>query len=103
MVEDKPWSWRRGHVWHNSGVVGFIDKPIILRQWVSATKNNKDQVGDQEVLDKILSPITKISLIKDLPNEWNVLRLQLNDGYKGNIKIMHWTGQKGKEKIRSML
>ena len=24
MVEDKPWSWRRGHVWHNSGVVGFI-------------------------------------------------------------------------------
>ena len=103
MVEDKPWSWRRGHIWHNSGVVGFIDKPMILRQWVSATKSNKDQVGDQEVLDKILSPITKISLIKDLPNEWNVLRLQLNDGYKGNIKIMHWTGQKGKEKIRSML
>ena len=103
MVEDKPWSWRRGHVWHNSGVVGFIDKPMILRQWVSATKSNKDQVGDQEVLDKILSPITKISLIKELPNEWNVLRLQLNDGYKGNIKIMHWTGQKGKEKIRSML
>tara|TARA_B100001057_G_scaffold374722_1_gene379416 strand:- start:198 stop:848 length:651 start_codon:yes stop_codon:yes gene_type:complete len=103
MVEDKPWSWRRGHIWHNSGVVGFIDKPMILRQWVSATKSNKDQVGDQEVLDKILSPITKISLIKELPNEWNVLRLQLNDGYKGNIKIMHWTGQKGKEKIRSML
>jgi len=103
MVEDKPWSWRRGHLWHNSGVVGFIDKPMILRQWVSATKVNKDQIGDQEVLDKLLSPITKISLIRDLPNEWNVLRLQLQDGYSGNIKIMHWTGLKGKEKIRSML
>ena len=103
MVEDKPWTWRRGHLWHNSGVVGFIDKPIILRQWVSATKKNSDQIGDQEVLDKLLSPITKISLIKDLPNEWNVLRLQLDDGYAGKIRIMHWTGQKGKDKIRSML
>ena len=103
MVEDKPWTWRRGHLWHNSGVVGFIDKPIILRQWVGATKKNRDQIGDQEVLDKLLSPITKISLIKDLPNEWNVLRLQLDDGYVGKIRIMHWTGQKGKDKIRSML
>lgn len=104
MVEDKPWSKRRGHTWHNTGVVGYIDKPIILRQWVSATKSNKDQIGDQEVLDKILSPITKISLVKDLPNEYNVMRLQTElDGYKGKIKIMHWTGQKGKEKIRSML
>jgi hypothetical protein len=103
MVEDKPWTWRRGHLWHNSGVVGFIDKPIILRQWVGATKKNSDQIGDQEVLDKLLSPITKISLIKDLPNEWNVLRLQLDDGYVGKIRIMHWTGQKGKDKIRSML
>ena len=66
--------------------------------------SNTDQIGDQEVLDKILSPITKISLVKDLPNEYNVMRLQTElDGYKGKIRIMHWTGQKGKEKIRSML
>jgi hypothetical protein len=25
------------------------------------------------------------------------------DGYVGKIRIMHWTGQKGKDKIRSML
>ena len=108
MVEDKPWSWRRGHLWHNSGVVGFIDKPMILRQWVGATKKwqNKEEfkyIGDQEVLDKLLSPITKISYIRDLPNEWNVLRLQIKDGYVGKKRIMHWTGEKGKEQIRSML
>jgi len=104
MVEDKPWTTRRGHLWHNSGVVGFIDKPIILSRWVEAIKKNKDQAGDQEVLDKLLTPITKIGAITDLPNEYNVLRLQVeNDGYVGKTRIMHWTGAKGKAKIRSML
>ena len=103
MVEDKPWTWRRGHCWHNSGVVGFIDKPMILYQWVKAIKKNQLE-GDQEVLDKILSPITKITYIKDLPNEYNVLRLQLEkDGYGGRVRVAHWTGIKGKEKIREMI
>ena len=31
------------------------------------------------------------------------MRVQLTDGYIGKIKIMHWTGQIGKDKIRSML
>jgi hypothetical protein len=105
MVEDKPWTKRRGHKWHNSGVVGFIDKPIILSQWCGAVrKYYKEEKGDQEVLDRILTPITKISLIKDLPNEYNVMRIQTElDGYNGKIKVMHWTGKKGKEKIRGML
>lgn len=105
MVEDKPWTKRRGHKWHNSGVVGFIDKPIILSQWCGAVrKYYKEEKGDQEVLDRILTPITKISLIKDLPNEYNVMRIQTElDGYDGKIKVMHWTGKKGKEKIRGML
>ena len=34
MARDEPWTWRRGHLWHNSGVVGFQDKPVILFQWV---------------------------------------------------------------------
>ena len=105
MVEDKPWTKRRGHVWHNSGVVGFIDKPIILSLWCGAVrKDHKEGEGDQEILDKILSPITKITYINDLPNEYNVMRLQTElDGYKDKIRIMHWTGKKGKDKIRSML
>jgi len=104
MVEDKPLSLRRGHKWHNSGVVGFIDKPIILSLWCGAVRKNHQQgIGDQEILDEMLSPITKISYIKDLPNEYNVMRLQLEDGYKGNIKIMHWTGEKGKYIIRRQM
>ncbi len=103
MVEDKPWTKRRGEVWHNSGVVGFVGKPVILYSWVAAVKQNP-QVGDQEVLHSILNPITKISNIHDLPNEYNVLRLQTElDNYQGKIKVMHWTGGKGKDKIRGML
>ena len=102
MVEDKPWSARRGEIWHNSGVVGFINKPVILHNWCQEVHDNPS-VGDQEVLHGMLNPITKITHIENLPNEYNVLRLQVQlDGYIGNKKIIHWTGQKGKDKIRSM-
>ena len=103
MVEDVPWSRRRGEKWHNSGVVGFIDKPVILHEWCKAVQIKKE-VGDQEVLHSILNPITKLKYIKDLPNEYNVMRVQVdNDNYSGSKKIMHWTGQKGKVRIRSMI
>jgi hypothetical protein len=103
MVEDKPWTKRRNEVWHNSGIVGFIDKPVILTQWAQQVKA-KPEVGDQEVLHSMLNPITKIGAINDLPNEYNVMRIQTEiDNYNGKIKVMHWTGKKGKDKIRSML
>ncbi len=103
MVEDKPWTQRRGEVWHNSGVVGFVGKPPILYQWVKAVKENPT-VGDQETLHSILNPITKIGNIADLPNRYNVMRLQVeHDSYKGPVSIMHWTGRKGKDRIRNML
>ena len=103
MAKDEPWIQRRKHLWHNSGVVGFLNKPVILYQWVKAVKENPEE-GDQEVLDKLLSPITKIKYIKDLPNEYNVLRIQLElDGYDGNVRVAHWTGKKGKNKIASMI
>jgi len=102
MVQDVPWSSRSGDIWHNSGVVGFIDKPIILKQWVTAVKNNTDSQGDQEVLHCMLNPITKIGTIHDLPNEYNVLRIQteVDKNYHGPIRIMHWTGYKGKQIIK---
>lgn len=103
MVEDKPWTKRTGQTWHNSGVVGFVDKPIVLHRWAQEVHDNP-KVGDQEVLHSMLNPITKISNIVDLPNEYNVMRLQVeHDGYKGPKKIMHWTGHKGKDRIRSMM
>lgn len=105
MVEDKPWTKRRGEIWHNSGVVGFIHKPRILKDWALKTSGGKHgQVGDQEVLHSMLNPITKITYVHDLPNKYNVVRLQVeHDDYKGPISCMHWTGKKGKEKIREMM
>ena len=66
--------------------------------------HDQPTVGDQEVLHSILNPITKITHIKDLPNEYNVMRLQIeHDNYEGKKKIVHWTGGKGKNKIRDMI
>jgi len=104
MAIDKPWLKRRGDLWHNSGVVGFRHKPDILKQWGEEVKRNP-AVGDQEVLHAMLNPITKMTYIKDLPNEYNWLRLQLeNDGDDSpNKKIMHWTGEKGNDRIRGKM
>ena len=105
MIEDKPWTKRRGERWFNSGVVGFIDKPRILREWALKTANkNHLEVGDQEVLHSMLNPITQLTYIHELPNEYNVLRLQVElDNYKGPKKIIHWTGAKGKERIKEIM
>lgn len=105
MVADHFWTSHRGEQWHNSGVVGFIDKPVILREWASAiAKGNHGQVGDQEVLHAMLNPITRIGHINDLPHQYNVLRLDVeNDNYVGPIKMMHWTGPKGKEAIKEIM
>jgi hypothetical protein len=48
MVEDVPWSKRREETWHNSGVVGYIGKPTILKKWRKKVEE-KPKVGDQEV------------------------------------------------------
>ena len=103
MVEDRPWTKRRGEIWHNSGVVGFIQKPKILHDWCNAVRENP-QVGDQEVLHSLLNPITRMTHINDLPFEWNVMRLATDhDDYKGPIYIQHHTGSKGKDKIKGLM
>lgn len=103
MVEDRPWTKRRGEVWYNSGIVGFIHKPEVLKEWTAAVRKSQE-VGDQEVLHSLLNPITQLKYINPLPNEYNVLRLQVEaDNYKGKIKVMHWTGEKGNKIIRSMM
>ena len=103
MVIDHPWTNRRGELWHNSGVVAFQNKPMILRQWYQEIQNNP-QRGDQETLHAMLNPITKMSYIKDLPHKYNVLRLDLIDNrVPKDIAAMHWTGQKGKDEIRRQM
>lgn len=104
MAIDKPWLKRRGEMWHNSGVVGFQNKPEILKQWHEQCKKNPE-VGDQEVLHSMLNPITKMTYIKDLPNEYNWLRLQVEHDNEDSPKkkIMHWTGEKGNDRIRGKM
>ena len=100
MVEDLPWSKRRGETWHNSGLVGVSGNPKILNNWVETVRTSPI-VGDQEVLHSMLkSPLDRIIYINTLPNEYNWLRLQLFDGHDSNKKrAIHWTGPKGKEEI----
>lgn len=105
MVEDKPWSKRRGEKWHNSGVVAIRNKPAILHKWVRECRG-RPKVGDQEVLHEIvnLNPLLRMTHIADAPNIYNWLRIQLLDGEDSASKLaMHWTGQKGKDQIRKMM
>lgn len=102
MVQDIPWTTRRGEVWHNTGVVGFKGKPQILHDWIKAIELNPT-VGDQEVLHLLLrkDPLTRRVHIEDLPEKYNWLRLNNIDNRSNNKKcIMHWTGNKGKEEIK---
>ena len=104
MVEDKPWSARRGEVWHNSGVVAMKGKPNILRKWADECRKNP-KVGDQEVLHSMmLTPISRMTHINSVPNIYNWLRIQLLDGQDNPNKLaMHWTGAKGKEQIKKIM
>jgi len=102
MVEDKPWTKRRGEVWHNSGVVLIEGCPTILKEWKDAIAT-KPTVGDQEVLHSMIGGdhLKRRVYINDLPPYYNWLRLQLLDGDDtGKKKIVHWTGNKGKDVIR---
>jgi hypothetical protein len=104
MAIDQPWSNRRGEPWHNSGVVGFQNQPQILKEWVTSTMFT-DLPGDQEVLHTMVkSGMKRMMHIEDLPKMYNTLRLDIMDNTTPkNIKIMHWTGQKGKEEIRKQI
>ena len=104
MAEDLPWTKRSGEKWHNSGVVAFTGKPTILGQWATMVAKNPIR-GDQEVLHMMLNdPMKKMIHITDLPRYYNVLRLDhLDKTVPANPKIYHWTGQKGKDYIRSLM
>jgi hypothetical protein len=109
MVEDKPWTKRRGDSrglqYYNSGIVAFKDSPVILHQWAKNIEKSPQQ-GDQEVLHSMMeSPLNQRIYISDIPNEYNWLRLQLEHDNQDSSKkkTIHWTGPKGKEKIKKMM
>ena len=103
MVEDRPWTKRRGETWHNSGFVGVRGTPTILMDWEKQCVTRPKQ-GDQEVLHDMLNPILREKYITSLPNKYNWLRIQLLDGEDSPEKLcMHWTGMKGNMQIEKMI
>jgi hypothetical protein len=97
MVRDVIGRRKRTHL-YNSGVVGVIDKPKTLHQWSEAISKHPTR-GDQESLFRINQDG---KMVHEWPAEYNWLRLML-DQDKNNSpdkKIMHWTGPKGKQRIR---
>jgi hypothetical protein len=105
MAEDRPWSKRQKEKWHNSGIVAFRGKPRVLQEWVRIC-GQKPVEGDQECLHYLLGaePLTRLRLIEDLPHKYNVLRLDILDQCEPKEKlVMHWTGYKGKWKIKEQI
>lgn len=104
MVIDQPWSDRRGATWHNSGVVAFQGIPQILKDWTERCAHTPIQ-GDQETLHVMLdSPLKRMTHIEDLPNRYNVLRIQhIDKTVPPDPLVYHWTGQKGKDHIRKLI
>lgn len=105
MVCDRPWTKRSGETWYNSGVVAFKNKPKILEKWVQAVRKNPSR-GDQETLHLLLeTPLDQMIYITELHNKYNWLRVQIeNDKHDSKEKlVMHWTGKKGKDRIKGMI
>jgi|TARA_B100001093_G_scaffold120446_3_gene113221 hypothetical protein len=104
MVQDRPWSKRRpdNGPWYNSGVV-LTNRNWNLRNWVLACEK-KPIEGDQQVLHYSMSEIEKIGVMEPLPHKFNSLRLDYVDGIEvKNPLIIHHTGSRGNDKIRSMM
>lgn len=109
MVEDEPWSVRRHQRWHNSGVVAFKGSPSILSYWAREAnmliEDRGPMYGDQDILHELVREgLNREIHIRTLPKTWNTLRLDLLDNKAPkDIKIMHWTGAKGKDEIRRQI
>jgi hypothetical protein len=104
MVEDTPWSNRRGEIWHNSGTVLFKSKPNILDTWANLIKTST-AIGDQEVLHEyIREGMNRLVHIETIPATYNCLRLMTLDGIEPKkILIKHHTGYKGKDHIKRLI
>ena len=109
VAVDQPWTIRRNEKWHNSGVVVFNGVPVILDHWLGEVdkvdQSPKALYGDQDVLHELVKDgMNALVHIHELPKQYNTLRIDLLDNTApADIKMMHWTGAKGKDIIREMI
>jgi hypothetical protein len=113
MMVDRPWTehgcpWMaqgNSGPWYNTGVVGYIGRPLILFPWMKECETGKHR-GDQEALYHVLNqdPGARFTNITEGPTTYNVLRLDREQGRGPDDPIvMHWTGHKGKEEIKRQM
>lgn len=88
-------------------VVAFQGQPLILSEWHRhIVEKLTNEVGDQEVLNWMLGGDTlrELQYIAHMPRLYNTLRIDFIDNTAPkNHKIAHWTGRKGKDKIRELM
>lgn len=101
LVNDQ-YRYSTGEPQFNTGVVLYRGKPKILSLWNKNCKHTTER-GDQEVLLEMLtSDPTLNESIFTLPDKYNYVRLayMLNASGAGDLRVVHWTGPKGKSIIR---
>ena len=90
--------------WWATGVVVVDGTPDILVGWNEVSKKAHLR-GDQEAFRNMLEQVPEFQNdIVEVPNEYQWLRLQLARGINNpNKKVIHWTGPRGKEHIRTLV
>jgi len=94
--------WVRGN-WWATGVIVVNDRPKLLYDWNVRLNANDGIRGDQEALQDLIGNNTHEE-IQELPQEYQWLRISLNQGKDSPTKkVIHWTGPVGREHIRKNL
>ena len=95
------------HSWgckYNSGVVGVQDNPKALEDWKKMCDNPQQYGqmgrGDQELLWEMIKEDNNPPL-SHIPKQYNWLRMYIerHRKYHKDVRIIHWTGQRGKDII----
>lgn len=96
-----PYSYANNWAYWQSGVVVFRDKPKILERWTKRSLLGIDR-GDQEALYALIKNTKEY--VNEMPAKYQWLRLDIKyRGFNRDAKIIHWTGPRGKDKIRNMI
>lgn len=81
-----------------SGVIVVKHGNPVIVEWAKKCLHLNGYIGDQDVFNDIIKDNRE--LLSIMPPEYQWLRL---DGDKPNVIMMHWTGPRGKDKIRADL
>lgn len=101
-LSQDPIAWQVGRrAFWQTGVVGVTGESEILDRWVKASVGRQYR-GDQEALFALIR--NGRDHVNEFPMVYQWLRCMLNRGKDNpHKKVIHWTGNRGKDKIRSLI